>query len=671
MIRRCLIAFLVVAVGLTALGPRGSNDASVAAADTPRFTNIGVVVSNGTAIYYLCFAAQGPPLAGAVNITDVNGNQHQAGLAYNNQTCTIGSSIVGFQVTAAFAGLASGAYTFRAVVAQSPDGLPIGLTPGASFESNFQNYTVATSCSVNFAVNPDSPIALQGCNPVSGAYGAFGGPPPVPTSTPTATNTASPTSTSTPTNTPVPPSATPTLTNTPAPSPTRTSSRTATVSPTGQPTNVTAPPTNTPAATGVPSVTPTAMTSANAPPPPRTGAYHAYFAEGYTGLGYQEYLSLLNPQTQHFQAHILIQQMNGVVHVLNVNLSALARRTLNLNALTPHTSTALEVDATGPIVAERAEYHGNGQIVAGAAAPRRLWYVPEGYVGSGFSDGLRVFNPQTVPAVVTITAYQSNGMGHASRWTVASGTRVNMPLNDIAPWGGSALVIRASVPLVVESVVNTARTSGPSGALALPAPSRTWYFPDGGTSAGNDEYITVFNPNARTVPVRLRPVTADGYQPPITFRVPPHTRAVLTVQGLIRQPGLAAEVDADRPIVAQEVRYTARGGMTVVNGAPQAGRAWGLADGYVGHGFQEWVTLFNPRTTWATVRVRLMGPHGVRVVTLHESPRGRDYLSVSAFVPVGPVAVLAQASHPVVIGRTLIFNNGKGLSTTTGVLLHG
>ncbi len=52
------------------------------------------------------------------------------------------------------------------------------------------------------------------------------------------------------------------------------------------------------------------------------------------------------------------------------------------------------------------------------------------------------------------------------------------------------------------------------------------------------------------------------------------------------------------------------------------------------------------------------------------SARQHEYVYLGALMPIGLVAALVQANRPIVVGRTLIFGDGKGLSTTTGVMVH-
>jgi hypothetical protein len=453
---------------------------------------------------------------------------------------------------------------------------------------------------------------------------------------------------------------------------------------TGQPTAKPQPAQQVMTATVTPS-SPTAVTTPRPTPPPAVptlrptpapwfgpAVSRAFFADGYTGAGYHEYLSLLNPRPRVLRAELTIYRADGATRGLGLRLAPLSRRTLDVNVLAPDASTALKVEMDAPAVVERALYAGNGQMVAGAPLPSRRWYVAEAYVGAGFRDALRIFNPSDVAATVAITAYRGDGSVRLAQRVVAGGTRLNVALDDMAPDGAVGLQIRSSEPTVVESVVSAPHASGPSSAMALVSPSRLWLFPDGGTSRGNQEYIAVLNPGSTPATVRLHPVTAAGYGRPLRLRVGPHVRAVYVLHTLTHQAGTAAVITSDRPIVAQEIRYASSGGVTVVNGAPAPARGWGLAEGYTGGGFKQWITLLNPGAQTAAVTVQLIGPHGIaRVVRMRERPYHRDYLSVTRLMHLGPLAAMVTANRPIVAGRTMIFNADSGLSTTIGVVIRG
>ncbi len=614
--------------------------------------NVAVGVSGGVVSYYLCVSASAAPLVGFVIVSDASGTQYQTRLGTTPQSCGPGM----YFMAGRFTQLKPGAYRFQAacVVASQGPAIPcINATTGLA--TNFRGATVHTECRTDFAT--DQSITPQNCSG-PGAAGDLTGPaqrvgqaPAIPTPKPQSSLPATPRAQRSAGPTPRPsPRATPAAQA--SPGPTRAGRSSPTPTPPGGAVMI-------------------GLSGSLSTPWFGPSVDRAFFAEGYTGPGYQEYVSLLNPHAHVVNARIAIYRSTGAVRIVMAALPPLSRRTLTVNAWAPGASTAMRVDADGSLVVERAQYaDGNGHIVAGASDASTHWYLAEGYVGAGYADGLRLFNPYDATAIVTITIGTRAGARLPIRRTVAGGTRLNLALDDLAPAGPSALALQSDAPIVVESVVRGGKRLAPSGAMALPDPSRVWYFPDGSTARGNDEYLTVFNPNPARAQVDLYPVTADGYQPRLTLHVGPYARAVYIMRGLIRRNGLAAVVRANRPVVAQVIRYTARGAVALLNGTPAAARLWGLAEGYVGQGYREWITLLNPSRRTATITVRLLkAGQNSRAVAVALLAHHRTSIYVNDLVTSGPVAGLIASDVPVVVGRTLTFNGGAGLSMTTGTAL--
>jgi hypothetical protein len=610
--------------------------------------NVGVGVSGGVVSYYLCVSAPSAPLVAFVIVSDADGKQYRTRLGTTSQSCGPGE----YFMAGRFTGLKPGAYRFQAacvVVSQGPALPCVNATTGLS--TNFRGATVRSECHTDFST--DQSIAPQNCNG-PGAAGDLTGPaqrigqaPAIPTPKPQSSLPATPRArqSSSPT-----PASTPTAQASPVP--TRVGQFSSTPTP----------------AAGAATI---GLSGSLSTPWFGPSVARAFFAEGYTGLGYQEYLSLLNPHAHAVNARVAIYRSTGAMRTIMAVLPPLSRRTLTVNAWAPRASTAIRVDADDSLVVERAQYaDGNGHIVAGAAEASTHWYMSEGYVGAGYADGLRLFNPYDATATVTITVGTRDGARLPILHTVAGGTRLNLSLDDFAPAGPSALALQSDAPIVVESVVRGGRRLAPSGAMALTGPSPVWYFPDGSTAAGNEEYLTVFNPNPARATVDLYPVTADGYQPRLSLHVGPYARAVYVLGGLIRRNGLGAVVRANRPVVAQMIRYTTGGAVALLNGTPSAALRWGLAEGYIGQGYREWVTLLNPSGRTATITVRLLTAHqNSKVVTVAVLAHHRTSLYLNDLLPAGPAAGVIASDVPVVVGRTLIFNSGAGLSMSTGTAL--
>jgi hypothetical protein len=82
-----------------------------------------------------------------------------------------------------------------------------------------------------------------------------------------------------------------------------------------------------------------------------------YFAEGYTGAGFEEYLSLMNPNPSPTTAHITYMFNGGTPQTQDVGIGPNTRATVNVNAVVgPDKQVSMMLTSDDPIVAERPMY---------------------------------------------------------------------------------------------------------------------------------------------------------------------------------------------------------------------------------------------------------------------------------------------------------------------------
>lgn len=160
---------------------------------------------------------------------------------------------------------------------------------------------------------------------------------------------------------------------------------------------------------------------------PNTGS-DWLFAEGYTGLNFQEYLVLANFTTTNTLADVKLEYTNGTVQTVPVTVPALGQLYFDVNnafnhpatgcGCTPTQSVSAEVYASTPsIVAERLMYfhygiqHLSGATdVVGEAGPasKTTYSFAEGYTGTNFYEYLTLQNPGIASNVVVITLFADN-----------------------------------------------------------------------------------------------------------------------------------------------------------------------------------------------------------------------------------------------------------------------
>lgn len=118
--------------------------------------------------------------------------------------------------------------------------------------------------------------------------------------------------------------------------------------------------------------------------------YDWYFAEGYTGPGFEEYICVYNPAyVGEARAKLELIDEEGNVSTYPLTLPQSGRVTVRVNDLAPGRNVSAHVEAVDnlTIVAERSIYFDyadgrrGGSVSPGVSAPGERWYLAEGYCG--------------------------------------------------------------------------------------------------------------------------------------------------------------------------------------------------------------------------------------------------------------------------------------------------
>jgi hypothetical protein len=254
------------------------------------------------------------------------------------------------------------------------------------------------------------------------------------------------------------------------------------------------------------------------------GATTWYFAEGYTGAGFDTYLTILNPNTSAASVAITYYRTGGGMTTRALTVGATTRQTVAVHE-TAHgvgrgQAVAARVQSTNGvgIVVERPmyfTYNGGitgGHTVMGATAPSATWYFAEGFTGAGFDEYLSILNPGGSAASVRITYYLASGASVVKSLTVGASTRETVAVHETARGVGRGQAVSArvestnNVGIVVERPMYFRYSGGVDGGhtvMGATSLGTTWYFAEGFTGAGFDEYLTILNPTGGAASIRI------------------------------------------------------------------------------------------------------------------------------------------------------------------------
>lgn len=261
------------------------------------------------------------------------------------------------------------------------------------------------------------------------------------------------------------------------------------------------------------------------------------------------------------------------------------------------------------------------------AQPALTWYFAEGYTAPGFDEYLVILNSNDRDAEVTITYYLGRGDPVTKFIRVPAARRYTVVVHDegyhgVGRVGEVSAKVQSDQPVVVERPMyfiyngSAGQIKGGHTVLGASSPHTTWYFAEGYTGTGFDEYLTIQNPNPAEAEVKITYFLGRGGPVVKNLRIPGASRYTVVVhdpkEGVGRNQEVSALVESTNGvgIVVERPMYfrysgssfTATDGHNVM-GVNASGTSWLFAEGYTGTGFDEYLTIMNPDPADAEVKV--------------------------------------------------------------------
>ncbi|RJP30793.1 MAG: hypothetical protein C4536_09330 [Actinobacteria bacterium] len=417
--------------------------------------------------------------------------------------------------------------------------------------------------------------------------------------------------------------------------------------------------------------------------------YGVGFAEGYTGNNFQQYLCIGNPNDYAAQVEIYYFLPDSTYLDDEFSVPARSRKTIDVNNyINPYFEAGSEVSTIVfsdlEVVVERPMYFNyqgrwtGGHDVVATPYISKLWLFAEGYTGPGFEEYICVFNPNPDPANL-IFHFLTQEAGEIERpGTVPAASRRTFKVNDLlgADYQCS-LALESDQYVVAERPMYFDYTGrgnhhweGGHCVMGQPYIAREYYFAEGTTRPGFEEWLTMLNPYDEPITIIATYQLGEGQGTPVmkSYVIPPLHRYTVNVADEVGgdkdvSVKLASEYYflAERPIY---FRYTGHGasweGGHCVIGASELSPDWFFAEGCTGSGFQEWICLQNPGDEDAVVEVSYLGKSGVVAVKQYTiSARSRATLRVNDEAGGGlelSCQLRVVSGPPIMAERPIYFN---------------
>ncbi|GLV59156.1 hypothetical protein KDH_59840 [Dictyobacter sp. S3.2.2.5] len=409
-----------------------------------------------------------------------------------------------------------------------------------------------------------------------------------------------------------------------------------------------------------------------------------YFAEGNVGNGFQEFLSILNPNiTQAANVKVTYLFPNGRAPIVKMHtVTASTRGTVSLmsdlnypDTGTAQTSVSTIVESVAnsngvavPIIAERPMYFNfanrvySGTDVFGAnAANQTNFYFPAGDTRLNSTQNYNTFitllNPNSTTANITATYYANGsvvGTQTMALGSMARGTLTPPGHQQMAMKVTSSIGIVAERPMYFKDTVanQVGPISGAGTTIGATGMGKDWLFAVGNTQQSNyQEYLVLANFTGSDTTAQVQLEYTNGQVQSVSVQVKAYSQLYFDVNSYRAQfrpgtDGVAAAVhDDDGAIVAESLVYfnynstnnqspTTISGILDTIGQPSATgyASYSFAEGYTAGYNTEYLTLLNQSSNKVHVVVTLYADNTIIQKTVELTPLQITSLNVNSII---------------------------------------
>ncbi len=319
-----------------------------------------------------------------------------------------------------------------------------------------------------------------------------------------------------------------------------------------------------------------------------------YFAEGRTDSNFHEYLSLENPQTGSAEVNVTYMMSNGHVYTRSHIVPGKSRYSIMVNQDCPEGGdVSIKLDSTLPVIAERPMYFryggawSGGHCVAGATHSATNWYFAEGYTAKDFVEYLTIQNPNDSDTPLTVNYMMANGHNYSKSHLVPAKSRYSISVNTDCPEKGElSIKLDSTLPVIAERPMYfnyRGSWNGGHCVMGVNGAATNWYFAEGYTGYGFEEYLTIQNPNDGAATLNVNYMMSNGNNYLKTHVVQPRSRYTIHVHRDCPERGdISIKLESTLPVIAERPMYfNYRGKWTdghCVFGALSNATTWFLAE---------------------------------------------------------------------------------------------
>jgi len=210
--------------------------------------------------------------------------------------------------------------------------------------------------------------------------------------------------------------------------------------------------------------------------------------------------------------------------------------------------------------------------------------------------------------------------------------------------------------------------TGGSCVMGAPSLASSYYFAEGTTRAGFEEWLTLQNPGPTDINIHAVYYLGTGAPVEKDYPVPAAKRSTILVPTEIgTEKDASVYLTSPSPFLAERPMYFDyrglgnwgwTGGHCVIGATSPAGE-WFFAEGYTGLNFEEWLCIQNPGAAAATVTITYYPEGGGTPIVRTHAVGGNTRYTVPVNVDAGSnlaISTKVSSDQPVIVERPMYFN---------------
>ena len=302
-----------------------------------------------------------------------------------------------------------------------------------------------------------------------------------------------------------------------------------------------------------------------------------YFAEGFTGSGWETYTYLLNDSDSTALVQVDYLLLGGGAVTKNISMPPQTRRGLFANDSDegpgPNAAFGIRITANQPVTASQALIDTSGNLAHGTVGSRTLsdtWYFAEGFTGNGWLTFISATNPNDSDADVTAVYHLTDGSTVSVQKTIPANGRDTFVGHDDAPGAAFSVEVLSSLPIVSQQVLIDTVGLLAHGTIGATTLSNTWQLAEGFTGDSWLTFVSVGNLGTTDATVTAT-YNLIGAPPEVRqILVPAGARGTFAAHEIDSGvgPGQAfgVTISSDVPVVVQEVLIDPKPGVALAHG---------------------------------------------------------------------------------------------------------